>query len=267
MKAEIMTKATRLFNNVGLQIKKHSPEILVATGVVGTVASTVLACKATTKASEVLKQKEENIKAVHLCLEDETKEYTEEDSKKDLTIIYAQTGVNLVKLYAPAVALGTLSIASIVSGHNILRKRNVALMAAYAVVDKGFKDYRGRVVERFGEAIDKELRYNIKAKEIEEIVIDENGNETVEKKIVDVVDSDSVSKYGDFARFFDETSTCWQKDAEYNLMFLRRQQEYANQLLKTRGYVFLNEVFEMLGLQKSKEGQLIGWIYDEKNMG
>lgn len=266
MKTELMTKASRLLGNVSLQIRKHSPEILMVAGVVGTVASTVLACKATLKVNEVLEEKKNTIDAIHTCLENETIEYTEEDSKKDLTILYAQTGIKLVKLYAPAVILGALSITSIVAGHRILKKRNLALAAAYAVVDKGFKDYRKRVVERFGEQLDKELRYNLKAKEIEEVVKDKDGNEKVEKKVVNVVDSENpLNGVSEYAKFFDEVSTNWSKDPEYNLMFLRRQQDWANEKLKATGYLFLNEVYDMLGIPRTQAGQVVGWIYDKKN--
>lgn len=266
MKTELMTKASRLLGNASLQIRKHSPEILMVAGVVGTVASTVLACKATLKVNEILEEKKNTIDAIHTCLENETIEYTEEDSKKDLTILYAQTGIKLVKLYAPAVILGALSITSIVAGHRILKKRNLALAAAYAVVDKGFKDYRKRVVERFGEELDKELRYNLKAKEIEEVVKDKDGNEKVEKKVVNVVDSENpLNGVSEYAKFFDEVSTNWSKDPEYNLMFLRRQQDWANEKLKATGYLFLNEVYDMLGIPRTQAGQVVGWIYDTKN--
>ena len=237
-------------------------------GIAGTVASTVMACKATTKVSQIMENKNKQVEMVHNCLamskiEDEDVEYTEEDSKKDLTIIYTQTGVQLFKLYAPAIALGALSITSIVAGHRILKKRNIALAAAYAVVDKGFKDYRKNVVERFGETLDKELRYGIKAKEIEEVVVDEKGKEKIEKKTVNVVDNSN--EISEFARFYDDGNAGWQKDPEYNLMFLRKQQEYANDVLRTKGYLFLNDVYEWLGIPRSKAGQVVGWIYDEKN--
>ena len=265
MKTELMTKATRFIGKAGLQIKKHSPEILMGAGIIGTVASTVLACKATTKVSKIMEEKNEVIEQIHRCVESEEIEYTEDDSKKDLTIVYAQTGVKLAKLYAPAIALGTLSIAGIVSGHHILKKRNIALAAAYAVVDKSFKEYRGRVVDRFGEALDRELRYNIKAKEIEEVVVDKDGKETIEKKIVNTIEnpSEGISEY---AKFFDAFNTDeHQKDPEYNLMFLRRQQDWANEVLKSRGHLFLNEVYDMLGIPRTKAGQVVGWVYDEKH--
>lgn len=266
-KAEIMNTLTRKFYRVGFKFKKHSPEILVGAGVVGVVASAVMACKATTKLDDVLAETKDTVDKIHDATEHpekipEGKEYTVEDSKKDLTIVYTQAGVKLVKLYGPAVVLGTVSIAAIIGGHHILRKRNIALAAAYTAVDKGFKEYRGRVLERFGEEVDKELRYNIKAKEIEKTVTDANGKETVVKETVDVADPNLTS---DYARFFDDGCTGWTKDPEFNLMFLKDQQRYANDLFKSKGHLFLNEVYDMLGIPRTQAGQVVGWIYDEKN--
>lgn len=266
-KAEIMNTLTRKFYRVGFKFKKHSPEILVGAGVVGVVASAVMACKATTKLDDVLAETKDTVDKIHDVTEHpekipEGKEYTVEDSKKDLTIVYTQAGVELVKLYGPAVVLGTVSIAAIIGGHHILRKRNIALAAAYTAVDKGFKEYRGRVLERFGEEVDRELRYNIKAKEIEKTVTDANGKETVVKETVDVADPNLTS---DYARFFDDGCTGWTKDPEFNLMFLKDQQRYANDLFKSKGHLFLNEVYDMLGIPRTQAGQVVGWIYDEKN--
>lgn len=270
MKLKIMSKATRVFGRAGLHIKKHSPEILMIAGIAGTVTSTVLACKATMKVNKILEEKRENVEDIHRHLEiakaHEGVTYTEEDHKRELTITYAQTGVKLVKLYTPSVLLGVVSISAIVSGHNILKKRNIALAAAYAVTEKGFKEYRKRVVERFGDAIDKELRFNLKAQEVDEIVVDKKGNETTKKAIINVPTGDGeIEGYSIYARFFDDGNTGWSKDPEASLMFLRRQQDYANEILKARGHIFLNEVYDMLGIPRSKVGQAAGWIYNEKN--
>ena len=166
MKQEIINKATRLLSSTQYQVKKHSPEILMVAGIAGTIVGTVLACKATTKVSKIIEEKNKNVEDVHTCLEDNTKEYTEEDSKKDLTIIYAQTGVKLFKLYAPAIGVMALSFASIIAGHKVLKKRNIAIAAAYAAIDKGFKQYRKNVIEEFGEGVDQQMRFGLKAKEI-----------------------------------------------------------------------------------------------------
>lgn len=264
-RTEIMKNATRTFSKMSLKLKKHSPEVLIVAGVVGVVTSAVMACKATTKLNAILDDSKKEIDQIHYCSdhpEELAKEYTVEDSKKDLTIVYTQTGIQLVKLYAPAVVLGALSLSAIIASNNILRKRNVALTAAYATIDKSFKNYRSRVIERFGEELDKELKYNVKAKEIEETVIDKDGNEKTVKKTVNV----AYPEHSDYARFFDESCAGWEKDAELNLMFLKRQQEYANEKLRANGYLFLNDVYEMLGFQKTKAGQIVGWIYDEDNV-
>lgn len=271
MKLTIPANISRTFNKVGFQLKKHSPEILVTAGVIGTVASAVIACRATTKLRAVLDTADEQIEAIHLCTErgytvnPETREkedYTDEDSKKELAMTYVHTGFEIAKLYAPAVILGALSITGIVASNNILRKRNIALAAAYATVDKSFKAYRSRVVERFGEELDRELRHNIKAQEIETTTTDENGNETTTKKTVMGIDPNDISEY---ARFFDDGNPGWCKDSEANLTFLKLQQAQLNDRLKRRGYVFLNEAYDSIGIPRTKAGQIVGWYYDEKD--
>lgn len=264
----LLDNLSRSLHKVGFQLKKHSPAILVGAGIVGVVASTVMACKATTKANDILENSKKQLDDIKAVANDEvikaSGEYTEKDQKKDLTIVYTKTGLDLVKLYAPAAALGVLSITSILVSHNILHKRNVALAAAYTVVDSTFKDYRKRVVDRFGKRIDHELRYNIKAEQVETIDIDENGNEKVEKKTIEVADI-NTDKYSDFARFFDELNPNYKKDPSYNLWFLKSQETWANQKLQKQGYLFLNDVYEALGFPKVPAGQVNGWVYDKNN--
>ena len=261
MKNEIINNVTKLFFNTSYQLKKHSPEILMSVGIIGTVVGTVLACKATTKVNEIIETNNEEIKKVHLCLEDSSIEYTQQDSQKDLAIIYGQTGLKLFKLYAPAAGIMLLSITSIVAGQKILKKRNFAIAAAYTIVDKGFKKYRENVIEKFGEEVDKELKYNIKKKEIE--IQDKNGKK--KQQVIEYIDKDGISKYSEYARFFDNGNDGWEKDSEYNLMFLRRQQDYANEMLKSRGHLFLNEVYDLLDIPRSKAGQVVGWVYNKND--
>lgn len=258
---KIIENAGRIFNKAVFKAKVYSPEILVVTGTVGIIISGVMACKATMKVDEILEQSKDDIEKIHKCAEDESlaEEYTEDDAKKDLTITYVKTGIKLAKLYAPSVALATLSLTGIITSNHILKKRNIALTAAYVTVDNSFKKYRKHVVERFGKEVDKELRYNIKAKQFEETVTDENGNEVKTEKTVNVVDSLEHSEY---AKFFDASSRNWDKNPEYNLMFLRSEQQYANDLLRVRGYVFLNEIYERLDIQPTQAGQVVGWVYD-----
>lgn len=252
-------------NRTGFTIKKHSPEILVVTGIAGMIGSAVMACKATTKISTILEKTKEEVDTIHEVMADDSfseSEYSKEDSKKDLAIVYVQAGVKIAKLYAPAIVLGALSITSILASNNILRKRNIALAAAYTAIDKGFKEYRSRVVDRFGEEVDRELRYDIKAKTFEETITDKNGKEKTVEKAVNVTSAELPSEY---ARYFDEGCEAWEKDSEYNLLFLRAQQQWANDKLRARGHLFLNEVYDALGIPRTKAGQVVGWIFDEKN--
>ena len=251
----------------GFKIKRRSPEILAVAGTIGIGVSGFMACKATLKLNDILEETKETIDTIHQVAEDESMadRYSEEDAQKDLVITYTQTGVKIAKLYGPSVILGVLSVGCLLTSNNILRKRNVALAAAYTAVDKGFKEYRSRVVDRFGEAVDRELKYNLQTKKITETVIDEEtGKEKKEKKTVEVVEGDA-SDYSPYARFFDEASRHWENNAEYNMMFLHSAQEYMNQRLRAYGHLFLNEVYDYLDIPRTQAGNCMGWVYDEKN--
>ena len=261
MKAnEIMSKASGALNKIGFGLKKRSPEILVAVGVVGTVVSAVMACKATTKINTILDETKEQLDKIHeyAGIPDVAEKYNAEDAKKDTAIVYAQTGVKLAKLYAPAVGLGILSISSILVSNNILRKRNMAISAALAAATQDFKDYRNRVIERFGKEVDHQLRYNIKAEEIEETITDEKGKEKKVKKGIEVADPNASG----YVKYFTRSNPYWEEDSSYVEMFLRSQQNYANDKLKATGHLTLNDVYDMLGFHDSKAGMVVGWIYD-----
>lgn len=266
MKTELVNKVTRSLHKVGFKFKKHSPEILVVTGVIGVVTSTVMACKATTKVNDIVTESKETINKIHDCVgkglhTSDGEEYTQEVANKDLAIVYTQTAWKFVKLYGPSVLLGAASIGCMVGSNRILRKRNVALAAALTTVEKSFKDYRGRVIDRFGKDLDRELRFGIKAKEIKEKVIDENGNETTVTKTVEVVDPNTAHSL--YSIVFCEGNTGWTKNAELNKVFLIQQQNWANDKLRLRGYLTLNEVYEMVGAPTTAYGQIAGWVYTE----
>lgn len=263
-KTEIMKSVNGVASKTIMKLKKHSPEILVVAGIAGTVVSAVLACKATTKVNKIVEDAKNDIDKVHTAtgsgVTEAGESYSVEDAKKDLAIIYIQTSVKFIKLYTPAVILGALSIGTIVASNNILRKRNIALAAAYGTLDKTFKDYRSRVIDRFGEQVDNELKYGIKAKKFEEIEVDpETGKEKKVKKTVMVADPNLKS---DYAVYFDKTSRSYETNADYNHMFLKAQESYANDKLQTRGHLFLNEVLDDLDLPRTPAGQIVGWTKD-----
>jgi len=251
---------------VGLKTKKHSPEILLVTGIIGIVGGTIMACKASTKVEDTIKENRKDIETLKLGYEDYKKDYLgkvdEEthdlfirDYRRDLFNSYLHSGLNLVKLYGPAVVMEVGGIICILCSYNIINKRNIALIAAYEAVQGSFNKYRDRVIKEFGEDIDKKFRYGMDEQILDKIVVDKDGNSKVEKEEVTTIDMPS-----DYARFFDETSTEWTKTPEYNLNYLIHQQQWANDMLHARGYLFLNEVYDVLGIPRSQVGQLVGWI-------
>ena len=251
-------------NKSVMKIKKHSPEILIVAGVAGTVVSAVIACKATLKVNKIIDDAKNDIEKIHDATEkgvtEAGEDYSIEDSKKDLSIVYIQTGVKFIKLYAPALIIGTLSITSILASNNILRKRNAALGIAYAAIDKSYKEYRSRVVEKYGEQVDNELKYGLKAKKVDETEIDpETGKEKKVKKTVMVSDPNLKS---DYAVYFDSKSRNYETNFDYNRMFLKAQQAFANDKLQARGHIFLNEVLDDLDLPRTPAGQIVGWTKD-----
>lgn len=260
----IVDGVARVFYKTGLKLEKHSPELLMVAGVVGVVAGGIMACAATLKVTEVLNDTKGQLDTIKEVLENPEMEdkYTAEDGKKDTAIVYIQTGVKMAKLYGPAVVLTGASIVCLIGSNRILNRRNVALTAAYSAVANSFKDYRNRVIDRFGKELDRELKYGIRVKEVEEIVVDENGHEKTVKSTLSVIDPNMHSEY---ARFFDDGCKGWEKDSEFNLMFLRQVQEQANKKLKRQKNLFLNDVYGMLGIPKTQAGQIVGWHYDEEN--
>lgn len=235
--------------------QKNSPQVLFGAGVVGVVTSTVLACRATLKMNDVLEEAQENIKKTDIAFMEHKDKYNDHDRRKDIRIIRVQTTVKITRLYAPAVIVGGLSIAALTRSHTMLNKRNAALTAAYGALSRGFDEYRGRVVEKYGEDQDRDFRYGTRKVEIEHPT-----DPTKTKKVTRV----GLNDPSIYARFFDENSSSWSKEPEYNLIFLKCQQNYSNDLLRARGHVFLNEVYDMLGIPRSKAGSVVGWVLSKE---
>lgn len=256
-----ISKPAVFFRKVGFQLSKRSPEILLAVGLIGVVAGAVVACKSTTKASAIVERTKSDLDAVHECLETGDEGYDAEIAKKDTAIIYTHTVVDFVKLYAPAVGIFAVSVACILVSHNILNKRYLSVSAVYAAANKAFSEYRSRVTDRFGKEVDNELRYNVKAKELEKKTVDENGNEVVEKKNVNAANADDDY----ISRCFDELNPFFEKTPSYNVSFLKNMQCHANTLLHAQGYLFLNDVYDLLGFPKTKLGHVVGWKLGAKN--
>lgn len=258
-----MSTLGKFANTAAFQIKKNSPTILVVTGIVGSVTGTVMACIATTKATKVISNAKCELDNIQKQNEEDVM-YTSDDAKKDRTKLYVNTAGDLLKIYAPSLIVGTASVACILGGNGILNKRNATLGMALAATTSSFKEYRERLIERFGDdgkEIDNQLRHGITEVEVKKKITDENGKEKTVKEKVKLLDN-NIDHSNDYCRVFDWTNPYWQDDMDYVLMFLRAQQSYLNDKLRVDGHLFLNDVLKTLGFPTTRVGQEVGWIYD-----
>lgn len=267
---DIVTAVNQSSKRLGFSIKKKSPELLIAAGIIGFGGAIITACVATTKAGKIIEETQDALEGINDAHEKGVTNagelYDDRDHKRDLTITYAQTGLKFAKLYAPTAILAVSSITCVLSSHRILKKRNLALAAAYAAVNQSFKDYRGRVLDRFGEQVEKELRYNLKPAEIEETVTDDKGKEKKVKKTVDMMDpSTDIRSISPYAVVFESTHEDWSKDKTTNEWYIKARQSQLNSKLRSQGHLFLNEVYDALGFPRTAVGAQVGWIFDERH--
>lgn len=245
--------ATRVFFKGVGKVKRFSPEILMVAGVAGVITAGVLACKATLKLESVVEKAEADIHEVKESRRLE--EYdTETDFNKALAKVYAKRAFQVAKLYTPALSVGALGLSCLLGSYGVLNQRNVASIAAYKTLESGFAEYRKRVAEDLGEEKDREYRFGIVEKDVP--TFDDEGKQTGTKKVLDV----NIDGWSDYARIFDEHNELWSKVPGINQMTLTNQQNWLNDRLNARGYVFLNDVYKCLGFPATPAGQVVGWL-------
>lgn len=265
--SKVSTSAAKFAGKAEFTIKKNSPEILLGAGIVGFVGTVVLACRATCRADEVLEFHRRKIKDINDAKEiadadpEGEMSYDIEIYRQDKAIRYLKTTGSLAKLYAPTVAVGTLSLACILTSRNIMQKRYLGVVAAYNGLSAAFEEYRKRVRDEYGEGLDKHFRYGTTYDELP--VYDENGKKTKEKEQVEKTETEMVMPTDDSCRFFDSSNPNWDKNPTFSMMWLRGQQNILNDILHTRGHVFLNEVYDALGFPHTPQGAVLGWIDGE----
>lgn len=265
---KISTSVARKAGKTELLLKKNSPEILLGIGIITFVGTVVAACKATSRADEILEYHKKKIKDIHDAKEladGEGKgiaqyEYDDDLYKRDLAARYLRMTGSVVKLYAPTITLGTLSLVCILVSRNIMQKRYLGVVAAYNSLSAVFNQYRKRVREEYGEELDRHFRYGTEYGSITESGVDENGKKTKTKVKTSETNTELISPNDDTCRFFDSNNPNWDENPAFNMMFLRAQENYLNDLLHTRGHVFLNEVYDALGFPHTPQGAVLGWI-------
>lgn len=248
----------------GLQFQKHSPEILMGIGAASFISAIISACKATTRAEDVLelhRYRMDNAKLAAKLIEDDIANgdtpAVDFELKREKVIIYAHTALGFSRLYAPAIASGALSLACFFKAYNIINTRYLGAVAAYNTVSSAFNDYRARVRKELGEESDRHFRYGTEYSQIEHIETDENGKKKKTTEAVENIDSNNISEY---AKFFDQSCPEWDPNPLFNLKWLKANETAANDILNARGHIFLNEVYDMIGLPHTSEGAVVGWV-------
>lgn len=260
-KLAIVSKSSR----AALICKKHSPAILLGVGVAGVVTGTVMACRETLKLNDILEDAKDNIDKINLARENEQfkDKYTEEDAKHDKKIIRTRTAVKVVKNYLPSACIMIASIVAILASYKILSKRNAALIAAYNSLKTSFDAYRRRVVKKYGADEDKKLFFGIDEIQSTLEKLENESEGTIAAKVDDV----NAPWYSEYAKFFDASSPYWDKSSTYNKAFLIHQQSIFNEKLNRKGHVFLNEVYDALGIERTQAGSIVGWLKNGNGNG
>lgn len=227
------------------KIKNASPEILLGAGLASIGVGVVWACKNTLHINDVLDTHEHRMNKVEEGLKRfDRKTYSEQDAKKDKVQIFTKTAVDLVKLYAVPTLLISGGVACILCSHNVMSKRNAALLESANIANAALDAYQKRVAERLGEDEAATL-----ARPTIEVDEKPQGHET----------ASVINSYG---AFFDDSNSNWTGAVDQDRLFLRCQERYANDMLRARGHLFLNEVYEMLGMPHTPAGAVCGWIKD-----
>lgn len=238
-----------------LKLQKASPKIMFSVGLVGTVAAGVMACRSTLKLSETLEPTEKLIQLAHeKAIADE--DYANDEYQKDLIKLKVHTVLNVAKLYAPAVGAAVISIGLLTSAHVVQNRRAAAMSAAYATLKEGYDRYRERIIEKMGAEEEQKIRHGVRV--AEEIVEGKDGKPKTVKR-------EYASGLSPYAQLFTEGNQNWHPNPENNWFFLNAQRNYLNNKLNAHGFLFLNEVHEALGLPRTKEGQVVGWIAGENH--
>lgn len=239
-----------IFHNVVRVVVKHAPTILTATGTVGLVGTAVLASRATLTYKELIAD-EVMVITDGPNLMKRNEHYTEDEFRKDRIVCYSRIVTKTLKHYAPTIALGVASIAAFWWSHSIQSKRIAGLAAAYAALDTSYRKYKKSVASVIGE----ESMKKVEEKILDDVVFTDEPFE------YDKMAESVIPEYSPYARIIDETSSVWDPSDDITELNIHSQLQYMNDLLRTRGYLFLSDVYDALGIPRTPASQVVGWLW------
>lgn len=258
-----MTITTAFYTGVA-RISKHAPTILSITASAGVIATGYLAWKAGTRFEDVegrdWDRRKECLKNADIIPDEDVPKI----ERKNRILFILDT----VRTVAPAAIVGAATITMIYFSNSISKKRLAAVGAAYATLQTAFDGYKRTMVEALGkESVEKILKPKLPnvGKSAEEILSSDNKSDAA--NVSDAV-VNSLKALSPYARIIaEESSTCWDPNEDYTSQNLAAVQLWANRRLERKGHLFLNEVFDQLGLSRTREGAVVGWLKNGEGDG
>lgn len=258
-----MSITTAFYTGVA-RISKHAPTILSVTASAGVIATGYLAWKAGTRFEDVEGRDWDRRKECLKNADNIPDEDVPKIERKNRILFILDT----VRTVAPAAIVGAATITMIYFSNSISKKRLAAMGAAYATLQTAFDGYKRTMVEALGkESVDKILKPKLPnvGKSAEEILSSDNKSDAA-----DVSDAvvNSLKALSPYARIIaEESSTCWDPNEDYTSQNLAAVQLWANRRLERKGHLFLNEIFDQLGLSRTREGAVVGWLKNGEGDG
>ena len=235
---------------------KHIPELLQIAGGIEFVGTCVSVAKGTIKAHDVTMEYRANKKEIEDAAALNDPNYGKNEIRRDRIIAAGIAGKGYAKCYLPSVVRGTFSLSCLCGASYILKSRNVALAAAYATLNDGFKSYRGRVIDKYGEEEDYRLKTGITTEKEVVTEIGEDGKKHKMKVDVDYIEGEPSGytfMFDDAHSMMNVTDSIVARDQ------LMMAENSANVILQARGYILLNEVLRSIGLHETTAGAIVGW--------
>ena len=261
MKFEL-TSISRTICTIGAKVKKAAPTIAVITGTACGIGATVTAVKETLTVGAIMTEYKETAKTIDDVEErinngeeiyftnkktNKTELETVEYLNRDRKVLKIQTVAKLAKHYKFTIALSALSVVLVLSGYGEMKKRFVGAVAAYEGL------YRTYIKTK------KEAEKNSKKTEMPDINDKNEEQKDTSSEVKSRVDD------SDFCRIFDKSSSMYRENREMNLGYLKSVEKYCTNLLHIRGHLFLNEVYDALGMSHTETGALCGWLYNSND--
>lgn len=240
--------------DVGNTLAKNSPAIALGAGIVGFVGTAVLASRATLKISPRVQEHKKDLlelkkaKAEHVAKKldsgdtPDNPKYRKESYEK-----WARFVGECARAYAAPIIIGTCSVGLIMTSYKIQSNAILGLTMAYEGLKATFDKYREAVIEEHG--VEADTTYIAKAHKA--------VNEEVQTQLGDyeVFHVDNRFVFGMETSFdFNGRASMW------NVNFLNDVEAAMNQKLDRKGIVFLNEVLDALGMDRTPAGQQLGWV-------